>query len=723
MRGWGKYWWVVVLLLGLGWWGWWMTTPPLVEAEVYPAGVILRDRQGHVLRVGLGADDQDCRPFYQAHTNDWIVHAVIAAEDQRFWQHAGVDWWALGRAGVQNLRSRRRVSGASTLTMQVLRLIKPGYKRTYARKAIEVGQALRLERRLTKSEILAQYLNRAPFGSNLVGIEAAAQGWFGKTPRELHLGEAALLAGMVQSPTRLRPDRYEARALQRRAYVLQRMQQLGMIDAKQRSDAERIALSLQRAPRPFHEPFFCDWAQRGLMGGDYRTGLDGDLQAVVRACGDRVAFLQGCDVAVVILELPGGEVRSWYCSGDYFDPQGGQVNTVLTVRPAGSTLKPFAYALALERGLVTPAFKLADVPRTFGEVKPVNFSGKFVGPVTAREALIGSLNIPAIELVELCGLERFHDVLLQLGLSSLRHPSTYYGLGLALGNGSVCLLDLARAYACLGREGVTLPARDGTAARLFSAGTAWLVADALGGDERSLAALGHVGAGEIARFAWKTGTSAGFRDAWTVAWNPGWVVAVWCGHKSGRSGDESLVGPRVAAPLAWEIARHLPEAGWFQRPATVVTRELCAVSGCTPGVWCQQRVSDWVLDDRTLSQLCPVHVADGAGGVREQWPVEVVAWRNQVQGAAAEEHIALRITTPREGEHFQLLAGVEQEVLFRVNTTAGKGELIWFCNDAVVARGAQFRWRPVEGRHRFVCVAGNGEHDTVSVKVSGEWKF
>jgi penicillin-binding protein 1C len=715
---------------------WLAGTPPVEDARRYPCGVILRDAGGRILRVGLGPSGQDCRPVYRASTNDWIVRAVVAAEDRRFFSHPGVDARALARAAWQNVTSLRRVSGASTLTMQTVRLIRPAKRRTLWRKAVEAVQALRLERCFTKEEILSQYLNRAPFGSNLVGIEAAAQGWFGKTPQELNLGEAALLAGMVQSPTRFRPDRRLNAALKRRAYVLDRMAALGLATAAQRADAERVPLALKRAPRPFLEPFFCDWAQRGLPPGDHRTALDPALQALARSVVERQARAHGCDAAVAVLAVSDGSVRAWHCTGDYFAANAGQVNTVLMPRPAGSTLKPFAYVLAMDRGLLTPARVLADVPRRFGNEQPMNFSGAFLGPVGAREALIRSLNLPAIEAVERAGLPRFHATLRELGFAALDKPAEHYGLGLALGNGSVRLLELACAYACLARGGVMLeasPCRSGARAsspaavpaRVFSEGACWLAADMLGGEERSRDAVGHVADARLPRFAWKTGTSSGFRDAWTVAWNPGWVVAVWCGYKSGRGGGETLVGKSVAAPAVWEIARRLPAAGWFARPEEVEPREVCAVSGCPAGALCGRRLPDWALRGRTLSAVCPVHLSDGAGGARERWPEEVADWlaERAAAGGADGPSVAapLRIVSPADGTVYRLVDGLAaQEIVFTVSGAAGKGPLTWFCDDALAETAPVFRWKPDPGEHRFVCSTATGEAASVRITVESD---
>jgi len=728
---------------------WFACSPPLEDAARFPAGIILRDRTGRVLRVGLGPGDVDCRPYYRASLDDWIVKAAIAAEDKRFLSHGGVDPFSLARAVCQNLAARRRISGASTITMQTVRLIRP-HRRTWFWKIVESVQALRLERVWTKEQIVSHYLNRAPFGSNLVGIEAASWGWFGKAPAQLNLGEAALLAGLLQSPTRFRPDRYPDAAKKRRRYVLNRMVELGMVDARRALAAAEEPLALRRAPRPFEEPFYCDWVQREnrLHSGDHTTALDPAIQDLVARQIARQAAALGADAAAVVLDVRAGALRALVCSGGYFAQPDGQVNTAAAPRPAGSTLKPFAFALAMDCGLLTPGSVLADVPRRFGSDEPLNFSGDYRGLVTAREALVLSLNLPAIEVEERAGQPQLYAALRQLGFDALNRPPAYYGLGLVLGTGSVRLTELANAYACLARGGLWQPLRAlenaasrpprgwsdaADSRRVFSAGACWLVADILCGDERAQEAVGHTADADLPRFAWKTGTSSGFRDAWTIAWNPEYVVAVWCGFKSGRSGGASLVGAKAAAPVAWEIIRGLYPAGaapWFERPGDVERREVCATSGRAPGPFCGQRSSDWALRQRSSCVACPVHLRDAQGRVVERWPPDVEAFLNAraARSPAVERGeetlrpaVSLRILTPANGAVFRIADGVErQRIVFKVSGAPAGAPLYWFRNDALEATGQggePFFWPPERGEHRFVCADLTGASAAVTIHV------
>ncbi len=671
---------------------WVCNPPPLEEARVFPEGFVMRDAAGEIIRVGLGPGDVDCRPTYVASRDDWIAKAIVAAEDARFFSHNGVRVESVLRALRQNITTFRGVSGASTITMQTVRLIKP-HKRSFMNKVFEAFKALRLERSMTKDEILSQYLNRAPFGSNLIGIEAAAQVWFGHPASQLTLAEASLLAGLPQAPSRFRPDRNLPRALKRRAYVLDRMEALGMVTHAEREAAEAVELHVLPNRRPFRHPWFCDWVREcgSECLGDYRTTLDPRVQALADAI---LAAKSEADetYAVVVLSVRDSSVLAMTASGDYFAKDAGQINAAAVPRLAGSTLKPFAYAMLADRGGLTPGLVLPDVPRTFGTYAPKNFAGGYRGLVTARDALILSLNLPAIDIVNRMGVNPFADKLREIGFSTVDSDYSKLGLGIVLGSVSVRLVDLSAAYAALARGGQYLPAtamRNAECkmqnARVFSEGASWMVTDMLSGEERSLSALGHVADVKLPRFAWKTGTSAGFRDAWTVAWNPEYVVAVWCGNKHGHVKDFRRTGLNAAAPVAWQVIRALYPSGdapWFDRPAVIKRRPVCSVSGQAAGPLCTNTVEDVYIDGTTLWTPCAVHVRGVDGNVEEKWPPEVQSGLQAIGRNESVNETALKIVAPSDGARYKFFDGIDaaQTAVIRLSGV-GKGETVyWFVN-------------------------------------------
>ena len=692
-------------------------------SDRYPGGVVLRDAAGNVLRVSLGPGDVDCRPYYLADPDDWIVKALVASEDGSFWSHCGVRPLSVLRAACQNVFYRRRISGASTITMQAVRLIRP-HPKTLWWKWKEAVKALKMERQKSKTWILSQYLNRTPYGSNFIGIEAAAQGWFGKGAKDLGLGEAALLAGMVQAPSRFRPDRGYDRALKRRDYVLSRMRALGMITEEQQTAAISVRPVVSRAPRPFKHPFFCDWvlAERGVdrdgqrRSGDITTTLDADVQTLAEGAVDAASAAGGYASAAVVLRARDGAVLALACSGDYFGAADGQVNTATARRPAGSTLKPFLAALAIERGFATLETRLADVPRAYRGYRPANFDSRHRGRVTLRDALVLSLNVPFVQLLAETGLEAFSDSLRGLGFGGLGVPEETAGLGMAIGNVEVSLLELTRAYAVLARGGTT-----SSGERLYAPGTAYLVADALSGAARASTAVGHVADVELPRFAWKTGTSSAYRDAWTVLWNPAYVVGVWCGHKSGGFGDRTLVGAKAAAPVAWRLARQLYPQGdgpWFAVPDDVVMRRVCSLTGRPAGPDCPETETGRAVRGRSSPVLCDVHRRDADGHVVTRDDAFIAAFAGRL--ARAEQ---LAIASPEDGAVFERVPGGPlQKVVCRVTGNPDGERLWWFVDGRHVGESvgsASFAVELPEGDHLVCCTTAEGISAEVRVRMNG----
>ena len=690
--------------------------------DIYPGGTVLRNSDGNVMRVSLGEGDVDCRPYYTADPEDWVVKALVASEDGTYWRHCGIRPLSIIRAAFQNITCRRRISGASTITMQAVRLIRP-HPKTLWWKAKEAVMAVKMERAKDKVWILSQYLNRAPYGSNFVGIESAANGWFGKGAKDLGLGEAAMLAGMVQAPSRFRPDRGMEKALKRRDYVLDRMVELGFATAEQAEGARSVRPTVCRAPRPFSHPFFCDWAMREAnsangsaerRGGDFVTTLDEDVQSLCESAVADAGKSGGYSAAAVVMRVETAEILAIACSGDYFDSANGQVNTASSPRPAGSTLKPFLVAHAFDRGLATPEERLADAPVAYKGYRPANFDARHRGLVTVRDALVLSLNIPFVRLLAKTGVEEFGETLASLGFSRAGGNGANPGLGLAIGNAEVSLVELVAAYAVVARGGTYLPPTalnnrrmaPSPGVRTFSEGACYLVSDILSGDERSGAALGHVADVAAPRFAWKTGTSAAYRDAWTVAWNPQFVVGVWCGHKSGGFGDKSVVGAKAAAPVAWRIARALcpgNDGPWFSQPPDVVRRRVCSLTGLPANGDCPNTEEGRALAGRSGAKQCAVHCRDLDGNVVER------------------RKSSLAISTPEDGATFCLAEGAEKTtVVFRADAADSAARLWWFADGSFVGGSKAGEKTPLDlgrGEHAVACSTDNGETAAVRITV------
>lgn len=545
------------------------------------------DCRGEPLRVMLVDERYYHRPVGLADVSPHLVAATIAAEDSRFFGHPGFDPAAIARAAVNACRGATPLSGASTITQQLVK--EPG-PRTLARKLTEVLQAVRVEYAWTKDRILGEYLNRLDYGNLCTGIAAASRYYFAKPPSDLSAAESAFLAALPRAPGRLDPHRNWDGAHQRQQWILSRMAAMGALNEDEYARAKSEPLALRPPCRDFEAPHFVDLLlqRRGILppgGGTVRTTLDLGLtrrvEKVLAAQLARVREHNASGAAAVVIHNPTGDVLALAGSGDYFAAGAGQVNGAWITRSPGSAVKPFTYLLALERG-ANPATVVADIPTAFptatGLYRPNNYNHRFHGPVSLRNALGNSLNVAAVRTLELAGgPEALHHLLRELGISTLGHPADYYGPGLTLGNGEVRLLELANAYATLARGGLHLPFRllagqlppAGAGRRLFGAESAYLISDMLADNRARAASFGLDSYLALPfRAACKTGTSSDYRDNWAVGYTPEFTVAVWVGNPDGSPMRE-ITGVTGAAPAMHEILCNLRDTRgttWFERP-------------------------------------------------------------------------------------------------------------------------------------------------------------
>jgi penicillin-binding protein 1C len=602
----------------------------LVEATSYfvelPAPLARReqslrilDRHGRLLREVRSGRETKSRWVALDEISPHVVAATLAAEDRRFWSHGGVDVLAVGRALVQDVLSAEVVSGASTITMQLARILRGG-DRTLANKLLEAALARRIERTFDKRRILEEYLNRAPYGNEVEGIEAAAWGYFRKSSRELSLGEAAALAALPRSPRLYDPYRQAANLRARRERILDRMLDNGSIGPDQRRRALAEPLEIRPPLKRFEAPHFAQWllaanpaAAADRASSTLATTLDLELQRRVETLVERtvrdLAPRGGRDAATIVLDNATGEILAYVGSADFFAAEAGQVDGVRALRQPGSALKPFTYALAFASG-TTPATLLPDIETRFpaGEddwFVPRNYDNRFHGPVRARDALANSFNVPAVFLAQQLTPARVLETYRTFGLTMLDRPADFYGVAITLGDGEVTLLALADAYAALARGGILLPAIGvrpplGTArtgVRVVSEPVAWLVADILADRRARLAAFGEGNVLELPfRVAAKTGTSKSYRDNWTVGFTREVTVGVWVGNFSGRPMG-SVSGITGAGPLFREVMLAAMEnrtAASWNPPAELARVRICALSGEPAGPDCPQVIDEMV---------------------------------------------------------------------------------------------------------------------------------
>ena len=683
---------VLVLLLLL----WLFCLPsPLFKK---PLSVVLEDRRGELLGARIAEDGQ-----WRFPTSDSLPtkyeQCVVTFEDKRFWYHPGVDAFSLVRAFWLNLKNGRVVSGGSTLTMQVIRLSRDNPSRTVLEKIVEAFMSTRLELTYSKREILCLYASNAPFGGNVVGLEAASWRYYGKRPGLLTWAEAATLAVLPNSPALIHPGRNRDVLLAKRNRLLQKLWEEGRMSASECDYSKEEPLPEQPLPLPQLAPHLLD---RLMLEGQkspsfgkptagktansqpattfrHHTSLDKNLQVrVTEILGRRQEMYQGNDIhnlAAVILDVPTGEVLAYVGNVVGAGKEHGESVDVLTApRSTGSILKPYLYALALENGDILPNSLLHDIPTQLGDYRPENYYETYDGAVPARRALIRSLNVPFVLLLQQYGLEKFHFGLQRLGLSTLNKPPSHYGLSLILGGAEASMIDITNTYACMARRLGSFYDRNGRYAsddfrpprfsiatkptissaasagknpELLSAGSIWYTFEAMRAVERPNSA------GEWELFqasrqvAWKTGTSFGFRDAWAAGVTPRYAVGVWVGNADGE-GRPGLLGVEMAAPVLFEIFGQLPQEGrWFDPPYDDMTQvSVCHQSGYRASDICEADTV-WIPKSALKATVCPYHQMLHLDPTR-QWQVT-----SDCESPAVMQHQAWFVLPPIEEHYFK----------------------------------------------------------------------
>ncbi len=530
--------------------------PRIPHPQDIATSPVVLDRNGLLLRPFTIGDGRWRLPATRADVDPLFFEMLFAYEDRRFRDHGGVDWQAMVRAAVQYAEAGSIVSGGSTITMQVARLLDGGDTRSLSGKLRQIVFAQEIDRRLSKDQTLDLYLMLAPYGGNLEGIRAATLAYFGKEPARLTPAEAALLVALPQSPEARRPDRDPEAARAARDRVLDRMVTAGVLIPEEAEAARSEDIPTGRRPFPIIAAHLAEAAVVASPGaGSHRLTLDRTSQlALERLAADRASALgQSISVAIVLADHRTGEILASVGSAGLFsEGREGFVDMTRALRSPGSTLKPFIYGLAFEMGLAHPESLIEDRPTGFGEYNPVNFDGFYRGTVTIREALQQSLNVPAVIVLDAVGPAQLVARLRRSGASPVLPSLTAPGLAIGLGGVGITLRDLVAAYAAIANRGVAVPLTDGvtttprldTSAQVLDPAAAWYVTDILAG-------VLPPSNGSAGRVAYKTGTSYGYRDAWAIGFDGRHVIGVWVGRPDG-SPIPGLSGIGAAAPILFE---------------------------------------------------------------------------------------------------------------------------------------------------------------------------
>ncbi len=740
--------------------------PPLLDGVSFSQCV--RDRNGTLLRVTLAAD-QRFRIYTPLHDiSPELINATLRYEDKYYGKHPGVNPVALFRAAADLLRTGQVHSGGSTITMQVARLRFRLHTRSFPGKLAQIAKAIELERHYSKSAILEAYLNLAPYGRNIEGVGAATEIYFGKTPAQLSGPEAIALSVIPQSPARRAlfhgRDNTSVNSAQNNWYDRAAIEREGEFSARAfraRAQAKKNIL----APH-----FVRQVLETEKQRNQIATTLDlAKQQLIERKIAGYIAVNRSRGIenaAAMLVDFRTMDVLAHVGSADFSNVAiNGQVDGTRSLRSPGSTLKPFVYALAMEQGLIHPLSILADAPHSFGEYNPENFDRDFFGPIRASDALARSRNIPAVALAAELSQPSLYEFLRRADVK-LSQLESFYGLALPLGGGEVSMQDLVRLYAALANNGKLRALRRTLAEpiaakgeRILSPESTFLTLEMLGNVPRPEMTWLEPGRG--APVFWKTGTSHGFRDAWSVAIFDHYVLAVWIGNFDGRA-NPSFVGRSAAGPLLFQIVDniranwpepaqpHLPPAG-----ANLKRVEFCPVSGDLPGAHCRQRVQGWFIPGVSPIKTCDVHqeilvdvetglrvaVDDGTRELRrdiyEFWPNELLALFERagiprkspppyLPGTTAESlarsGTAPEIVSPSGGGAREIIAGNRNEdrIPLRAKADADVREIYWFADKTFIGKTKPVEvlsWKSAPGHYELTALDDHGRAGSCKVTV------
>ena len=680
-----------------------------------PYSTVVESAEGELLGARIAADQQWRFPPCDT-VSDRFATALVQFEDRQFWWHPGVNPAALVRAAVDNLRSGHVVSGGSTLTMQVIRLSRQK-ERTLWQKLIEAVLATRLEARCTKRQILALYASHAPFGGNVVGIEAASWRYFGRPSDELSWGEAATLAVLPNAPATLHLSRGREELLRKRNRLLLRLMEHGDISADSYEAAVEEPLPDAPLPLPSWASHYVENCPKGVRTRcSLQLPLQRAVEATVNRRSDDLAREGVADMAAVVLDNSTGEIIAYVGNASPLrERPGRQVDIAASPRSTGSILKPFLYEASLQEGVILPRTLLPDIPVNLGGFAPQNFDKQYYGAVPAAEALARSLNVPAVFLLRQYGVPRFHSLLRQAGLSTLTQEPEHYGLSLILGGAEAKLVEVARAYRLMAddRPGIHRPSPFKNAMAI------WYTFEALKEVNRP-DELDWRLIRSVRKAAWKTGTSYGFRDAWAVGMTPAYTIGVWAGNADGH-GVPGLTGARTAGPVLFDILNLLPYSDeWFPEPEHTeqseesLWAEVCTDSGMLAGPDCP-KTGMYIPAAGIDSEPCPYHkTGEFVLPPAMEWYYRPhhPGYTGARKGPASESTV--QFIYPQSGATLAVprqLSGEKEGVVFRAAHHRSDATLWWHLDNTYVGETRfrhELRLAPEAGKHTLTVVDDEG---------------
>jgi len=586
---------------------------PLKPHITYSQVILASD--GSILHAYLTPDQKWRMKTDISDISPLLQKTIIYKEDKYFYFHFGINPFAIARAAYKNIVRGERTSGASTITMQVVRLLQPK-QRSYPNKILEMFRALQLELHYSKQEILQMYLSLAPYGSNIEGVKAAALLYFGQTPQALSLAQVVTLSIIPNNPRVLRPGVNNPAILKERNHWLNFFDRKKLFEKPLITAALSEPVEMERHEAPAGVPHFSRQMALRFPGNlTVATYIDRRIQEILENIlfseVSHTANMNITNASAVIIDNKSGNIIAYAGSADFSDSGNqGQVDGVVALRSPGSTLKPYLYALAIDKGIITPKMKLNDVPSNFNGYRPENYDQTFRGPVSMEQALEQSLNLPAVKLAEQIGIDYFKESLAKAGFSWIAGHRRQLGLSVVLGGCGVKLIELASLYTAFSNQGLYRPLRwtscqpQQKSVRLFSPASAYMITEILTQLRRPDLPTQFDNSVHMPHIAWKTGTSYGRHDAWSIGYNPQYTIGVWMGNFSGQ-GVAELNGSDFAAPLLFKLFNAVGGSqSWFTQPKGLDFRLVCAESGLPPDTFCKDHVVDYFIPGVSSNQKC-----------------------------------------------------------------------------------------------------------------------
>ncbi|HTK81835.1 MAG TPA: penicillin-binding protein 1C [Bacteroidota bacterium] len=731
-----------------------------------PYSLIVEDRNGRLLHAFLADDGKWRLKTSPDEIPARLKRILIQKEDRYFYYHPGINPFSIARAAFQNIIHRRRVSGASTITMQVARMMEPK-RRTYLNKLVEVFRAVQLELKYSKKEILEMYLSSTPLGGNIEGLKSAAYVYYQTPIERLNIAQLFDLILIPNDPNDLRPDKNPDKLFSERMRLAREWMHEGLLSRRDSQILWQTPAGATRNPLPAFAPHFCLRIKEGYAGQPvYHSSLDLRIQRIVEGLlsGNLKSWRdKGVQNSAALVVRNSTREIIAYVGSENFDDIGarGQVDAVKAIRSPGSTLKPLLYALSMERGELTPKTRLLDVPYDVEGFTAENYDGTYSGPVYADEALRRSLNIPMIRLLSGIGTAPFVDFLQTTGMSSLRDQRDRLGLSIITGGCGVTLEELVGAYAAFPNGGtyvrpsfakqITVPAEE-QKKKTFSVSTAFMVTEILAGLDRPDIPNNFESSLNLPKVAYKTGTSYGRRDAWAIGYSAEYTIGVWVGNVTNK-GNADLAGSKAAAPLLIAIvnsisASHQKEI--LHQPVDLLKREVCATSGKLPNQNCRHLIEDYYSVVRTQDRVCDVDreymVSDDAritycpsclGNHRyrtatfENQPPELLSfWASMGKSTREPPPHNPECSTVLSGEGPRILSpsrdmtyyilSKDQTIVLQAASAIDVGQHIWYVDDSFLERTRPGERRFIslnDGEHTIACMDERGRMSTITITV------